>query len=77
MILCPICGVQLHTSAPAEEAIANHRKEQHAGEKPALTFRQGFDYALDIISRNEVDGLTAKMEDKLVEWLKAEYQEPQ
>lgn len=77
MIICPICGVQLHTSDTPENAIKNHRAEQHPDQRPVLTFRQGFEYALDIISRNEVDGLTAKMEDKLVEWMKSEYVEPE
>lgn len=76
MIICPICGVQLHTSAPAEEALANHRKEQHAGEKPVLTFRQGFDYALKMIPADQEEG-PDKKEAEIIARLKREYEEPE
>jgi uncharacterized Zn finger protein (UPF0148 family) len=74
MIICPICGVQLHTSDTPENAIKNHRAEQHKDEKPALTFRQGFEYALKLIPFEEDD--PDSREQALIARLEKDYVEP-
>lgn len=49
MIICPDCGVQLHTSDTPKNALKNHRAEQHPAVEPTPTFKDGFMSALGLV----------------------------
>jgi len=74
-ILCPECGVQLHTSDTPANAIKNHIAEQHGAARRAKTFREGFEYALSLIPENEES--LSKTEKELIRRLESDYIEPE
>lgn len=75
MILCPECGVQIHTSDVPANAIKNHIAEQHGAARRARTFREGFEYALSLIPVDEEK--PNKVESTIIDRLENSYVEPE
>ena len=69
MIQCPTCGVVIHSSDTPENVLKNHNAEQHPAIKPVPTFKEGFDFAVELV-RDEIEA------PKVADQLKALYKEP-